>query len=65
MAADCSMDGISRLQMEAATMTPAAKPVNARLTCSFKDVFIKKTMAAPREVPAKGIKIPRITSDVI
>ena len=51
--------------MEAATMTPAAKPVSARLTCSFKLVFIKKTMAAPREVPANGIKIPRIVSVVI
>ena len=28
-ACDCSMAGISRLQMEAATMTPAANPVKA------------------------------------
>ena len=29
---DCSMAGISRLQIDAATMTPEAKPVSPRCT---------------------------------
>ena len=30
MLSDCSMAGMSKLQIDAATMTPAAKPVKAR-----------------------------------
>ena len=56
--ADCSMAGISRLQMEAATMTPEAKPVSPRCTRSPRPFFRKKTQAAPREVPAKGRSRP-------
>ena len=44
--------------MEAATMTPAAKPVRARCTSSLKLFRIKKTQAAPSVVPAKGISSP-------
>gem|GEM_PF-3415502 len=54
----CSIAGIKRLQTDAATMTPAAKPVSAR--CSPSDIcsFIKKTQAAPRVVPINGIINP-------
>ena len=54
----CSMAGISRLQMDAATITPAAKPASERCTKSPKDFFIKNTQAAPSVVPKKGIMIP-------
>ena len=52
------MAGISRLQMEAATITPAAKPVRIFCTRGLRDFFIKNTQAAPREVPRNGSKIP-------
>ena len=39
IAADCSIAGIRRLQMEAATITPAAKPANERCTRSPSDFF--------------------------
>ena len=57
-AADCSMAGISRLHTDAATMTPAAKPVRDRCTRSLRDFFMKKTQAAPKDVPRNGIRIP-------
>ncbi len=62
MGADCSMAGISRLQMEAATITPAAKPTSARCTRLPRDFFIQSTQAAPSVVPKKGIKNPRNAS---
>ena len=62
MPSDCSMAGISRLQMDAATITPAAKPARARCTRSPRDLFIKNTQAAPSVVPKKGIMIPRKAS---
>jgi hypothetical protein len=46
--------------MEAATITPAANPVSARWTLSFRSFLRKKTQAAPAEVPMKGIKSPII-----
>ena len=52
------MAGISRLQTEAATITPAAKPVNERCTVSLSVFFMKKTQAAPSVVPRNGIKMP-------
>ena len=55
---DCSIDGSKRLQTEAATITPDAKPVSALCTCAFKFFFIKITQAAPTEVPKNGIRIP-------
>ena len=58
MSAACSIAGSSRLQMEAATITPAAKPVSARCTISPKLFRKKKTQAAPSVVPAKGISSP-------
>ena len=62
MPSDCSMAGISKLQMDAATITPAAKPARARCTRSPRDFFIKNTQAAPSAVPKKGIMIPRKVS---
>ena len=43
---------------EAATMTPAAKPVRARCKDSLNAFFRKNTHAAPSVVPRKGIKMP-------
>ena len=56
------MAGISRLQMDAATITPAAKPARDRRTKSLSDCFIKNTQAEPNVVPRKGISIPRKVS---
>ena len=58
MPSDCSMAGINRLQMDAATITPAAKPARERCTRSPRDLFIKNTQAEPSVVPKKGIMIP-------
>ena len=63
--AACSMAGISRLHTDAATITPAAKPVRARWMPSLKDFFKKNTQPAPRLVPRKGIKIPQNASCMI
>ena len=60
--ADCSMAGISRLHTEAATITPAAKPVSDRCTISLRVFFIKNTQAAPNDVPRNGIKMPQKAS---
>ena len=57
-AADCSMAGMSRLQTDAATITPAANPVSARWMWSPSDCLRKNTLAAPSEVPRNGIRIP-------
>ena len=53
-----SMAGRSRLQMDAAAMTPAANPFKRVSRRGFKSFFRKNTQAAPREVPKKGIRIP-------
>ena len=55
-----SIDGRSKLHTEAATMTPAAKPVNARCSKLFIVFFINSTQAAPKLVPKNGISIPCI-----
>lgn len=47
--------------MDAATMTPAANPVNALCNISLNDFLIKNTNAAPKDVPKNGISIPMIT----
>ena len=59
---DAPIDGIKRLQTDAATITPPAKPFSARVAPSLIPRRIKKTQHAPRHVPIKGIKIPRIIS---
>lgn len=58
MLSDCSIAGISRLQIDAATITPAAKPASERCTISLSDFFIKNTHAEPSVVPIKGISMP-------
>ena len=58
----CCIAGISRLHMEAATMTPPANPVSARCTFCFRFFLMKNTQAEPAAVPAKGISRPKITS---
>ena len=58
MPSDCSMAGISRLHIDAATITPAAKPASERCTRSPRDLFMKNTQAEPSVVPKKGIMIP-------
>ena len=58
ISAPCSIAGISRLQIDAATMTPAAKPVNARCTGTPSDLFKKNTQPAPNIVPRNGSSIP-------
>ena len=47
MASDCSMAGIRRLQTDAATMTPAAKPKNTFCVLWESSFRKKNTMAAP------------------
>ena len=56
-----SIPGIISDHTEAATMTPEAKPRSAFWSLGFISPFIKKTEAAPREVPRKGSKTPIIT----
>lgn len=48
----------SRNQIDAATITPAAKPASERCTILLSDFFIKNTHAEPSVVPIKGISIP-------
>ena len=61
----CSMAGISKLHTDAATITPAAKPVRARWMPSLRDFFKKNTQPAPRLVPRKGINIPQNASCIM
>ena len=53
-----SSAGSSRLQKDAATMTPAAKPVRSFCRLSEICFFRKNTIAAPRLVPRNGISVP-------
>ena len=59
------MDGSNRLHTDAATITPAAKPSNARCTVQLISFFRNKTHAAPSDVPNKGIIRPQKTKFVI
>ena len=54
---DCSMAGIKRLHIDAATITPAAKPARIFLVFTFSSLRITKTHAEPRVVPKKGSRI--------
>ena len=56
----CSTAGISRLQNDADSMTPAAKPVRAFCSECFIPFFINRTIMAPKAVPAKGTISPII-----
>ena len=60
-----SIEGMIRLQIEAATITPAAKPVSARSKGRGMAPFRKNTHPAPAVVPRKGRKISRMISMVI
>ena len=53
-----SSAGESRLQKEAATITPAANPVSTRCILSEILSFSTNTIAAPRLVPRNGRRIP-------
>lgn len=53
MEVDCSMAGISRLQIDAATITPAANPARERCTKFPSGIFMKNTQVAPSVVPTK------------
>ena len=58
--AACSMAGISKLHTDAATMTPAAKPVRARWMPSLRD-FFKRIHSLPQDLcPEKGSRSPRM-----
>ena len=50
--------GSNRLQMDAATMTPAANPVSMRDTMRGIASRSRNTQAAPSTVPIKGISNP-------
>ena len=50
-----SIEGISKDQTEAATITPDAKPSRAFCSSAGISLFIKNTNADPMTVPAKGI----------
>ena len=58
MLSELSNAGCKRLQKDAATITPAANPVNIRLSLSDISFLRKNTIAAPSDVPINGIKIP-------
>ena len=60
--ADRSMAGISRLQTDAAVITPAAKPVSPRWIPSDSPCRIPNTQAAPRDVPKNGSSTPYTAS---
>ena len=57
-----SIDGMSKLHIEAATITPAESPSIARRQEEPTPLPIKNTHAAPSAVPMKGINIPNKTS---
>ena len=62
---DCSIAGTRRLQTEAATITPPAKPVRHFCIFMLSSFFIKNTHAAPSEVPRNGISNPVIIPIII
>ena len=64
MSADISIAGMISDHMEAATITPEAKP--KRNFCRRGDIssFMKNTNAAPSIVPRKGINKVRMTPDM-
>ena len=56
-----SIDGIISDHIDAAIITPAAKPSRSLSTFLFTSFFIKNTIAEPKVVPKKGIKSPIAT----
>lgn len=61
--APISIEGMSSDHTDAATMTPEAKPNSDLLTLSGSSLRMKNTSAAPRTVPAKGMR--RMDSNVV
>ena len=57
MCSDCSIAGMIKLHTEAATITPAAKPMSSRCRFRFILSFKKNTQAAPSTVPKNGMNI--------
>ncbi len=55
LSADWAIAGTRRLHIEAATMTPAAKPERARSTEGLMFLFRRNTRAEPAVVPINGI----------
>ena len=55
---DCSIAGISRLQTDAATITPAAKPASERCTRSPRARRIKKYARCAQRCTQKGDQNP-------
>lgn len=51
------MAGIRRLHIDAATITPAAKPARIFLVFTFSSLRIMKTHAEPRVVPKKAAEL--------
>ena len=58
--ADISMAGIKSDHIEAATITPAAKPKRTLFIKGLILSFMKKTQADPKTVPITGIPNPAI-----
>ena len=56
MLSACCIAGISRLQMEAAVITPPANPVRAFCRPCRRSRFMKNTQADPAAVPRNGIR---------
>ena len=60
-----SSAGMSKLQMDAATITPEANPVNARCSRSLSACFMPNTQAEPRTVPRSGKSKPYTVCKII
>jgi len=57
-----SNDGISRDHIEAAIITPEAKPSNSFSSFELILFLIKNTIAEPKVVPKNGINKPKVNS---
>ena len=57
ISSDSSIDGIMSDHTEAATITPAAKPMKIFWVRSSDLLRVKSTVEAPTSVPANGINI--------
>ena len=64
-ASACSMAGMSRLQTEAAVITPAAKPASTRCTPCPSCRRMNKTHPAPSAVPTNGSASPHAARSFI
>lgn len=60
-----SMAGISSDHTDAATITPAAKPVSSLLSMSGILRRMENTQAAPKVVPARGRSNPKVSPSIV